>query len=188
MGKLGFKNRKYDKDLLIKYATESISISDLCRKMGIIRPAGGSYELIKNRCKEYNIDTSHFLGKSSFAGKRNPNYKNRLKPSEILINGHKYRISHKKLKRALLECGVEYSCKECTISTWNGKEITLDIDHIDGDWSNCEKDNLRFLCPNCHRQTKNFGSKNKKRDCNSVVECQTENLVVIGSTPISPTK
>lgn len=35
---------------------------------------------------------------------------------------------------------------------WNGKKLNLEIDHIDNDWSNDRRDNLRFICPNCHSQ------------------------------------
>jgi Zn finger protein HypA/HybF involved in hydrogenase expression len=31
---------------------------------------------------------------------------------------------------------------------------------VDGDWLNNEPENVRFICPNCHSQTPNFGSKN----------------------------
>lgn len=45
-------------------------------------------------------------------------------------------------------------------ATWNGSPITLQVDHIDGNWKNNRPDNLRTLCPNCHTQTDNYGSKN----------------------------
>lgn len=170
------EKRIYTKDLFEKYAPMCKSFSELCRKFGIKVAAGGSYELIKNRCIEYNIDTSHFLGKSFYGGKRNPNHKNRLKPNDVFKIGHLYRLSHRLLKRVLIEVGKEYKCQVCSLKDWNGEILTLDIDHIDGDWSNCLLENLRFICPNCHRQTKTFGGKNK-RVCNSEVECLTEDQV-----------
>ena len=39
--------------------------------------------------------------------------------------------------------------------------ITLEVDHIDGDYLNNNVDNLRAICPNCHSQTKTFKNKNK---------------------------
>ena len=38
----------------------------------------------------------------------------------------------------------------------------VQVDHIDGDASNCHPGNLRLLCPNCHAMTPNFGARNKK--------------------------
>lgn len=44
---------------------------------------------------------------------------------------------------------------------WNGKPLTLEVDHVDGNWKNDLPENLRTLCPNCHTQTNTYGSKNK---------------------------
>lgn len=40
--------------------------------------------------------------------------------------------------------------------------LILQLDHIDGNHENHHISNLRFLCPNCHSQTKTFSGKNKK--------------------------
>jgi len=54
----------------------------------------------------------------------------------------------------------EYKCSCCGISAWNGKELRLQIDHIDGDNTNDVIENYRYLCPNCHTQTETWGVKN----------------------------
>ncbi len=57
---------------------------------------------------------------------------------------------------------ANHQCQICSQSdTHNGKPLTLQIDHIDGDWRNNKAENLRVVCPNCHTQTENYGSKNK---------------------------
>lgn len=65
------------------------------------------------------------------------------------------------LKKYLIEKFGE-QCFECgQNSTWNNKPLVLQLDHVDGDSDNNYPKNLRLLCPNCHTQTENFGSKGK---------------------------
>ena len=53
-----------------------------------------------------------------------------------------------------------YKCSCCGISNWNGKEITLWTDHIDGNATNNHPSNFRLICPNCDSQSETFGAKN----------------------------
>ncbi len=53
------------------------------------------------------------------------------------------------------------TCSRCGIGDWMGEALTLQVDHIDGDCDNNHLSNVRLLCPNCHSQTPNFGSKNR---------------------------
>jgi 5-methylcytosine-specific restriction endonuclease McrA len=54
-----------------------------------------------------------------------------------------------------------YKCNVCSISEWNGKQLTLQVDHINGHAGNNMPNNLRLICPNCHAQTETFGGRNK---------------------------
>ena len=65
------------------------------------------------------------------------------------------------LRKYVIEHNDTYECSVCSISEWQGKPITLQIDHIDGCAANNTPSNLRLICPNCHSQTDTFGGKNK---------------------------
>ena len=64
-------------------------------------------------------------------------------------------------QRRILSERFGYKCIDCGISEWNGKEIVLQVDHIDGDPANNRGSNLRLLCPNCHSQTETYKGGNK---------------------------
>lgn len=57
---------------------------------------------------------------------------------------------------------ISYQCQTCGCDGhWQNGTITLELDHIDGDNSNNELSNLRYLCPNCHALTATYRGKNK---------------------------
>lgn len=62
------------------------------------------------------------------------------------------------------------TCQSCGISDWNGKPITMQLEHLDGDSRNNAEENLSLLCPNCHTQTPFYGSKNKGRGRGSLAK------------------
>lgn len=82
---------------------------------------------------------------------------NIVSDDEVYIKGSKY--CHIR-RRVFKDNYMEYKCSICGVGgNWNNKPLTLQIDHIDGDYNNNTKDNLRWLCPNCHSQTSTYGNK-----------------------------
>ena len=55
-----------------------------------------------------------------------------------------------------------YKCEICSTSEWCDSELTLQVDHIDGNPDHNLPSNLRLLCPNCHSQTPTYKGGNKK--------------------------
>lgn len=66
--------------------------------------------------------------------------------------------SDETVKRHYLEL-VKYECVECKISSYNGKPLTLQLDHINGTHTDCRFENLRLLCANCHSQTPTYAGR-----------------------------
>jgi 5-methylcytosine-specific restriction endonuclease McrA len=86
-------------------------------------------------------------------------WKKKIELSEILNgNNPQYPTSH--LSKRLVSQGIlEYRCNSCGIDEYNGRHISLELNHIDGDRYNHLLENLELLCPNCHSQTGTYRSK-----------------------------
>ena len=56
-------------------------------------------------------------------------------------------------------------CSECGWSKVNPttQKIPLELEHIDGDFTNNKEKNLKLLCPNCHSLTPTWKGANKKQ-------------------------
>lgn len=67
-------------------------------------------------------------------------------------------VAHRSLRRYLLQKGN--SCSICGITEWCSKPIELEMDHIDGNATNNNLENVRLVCPNCHSQTPTFKNRN----------------------------
>lgn len=152
-------SRIYTKEKLEEAVANSLNFTQVCKYLGKF-PRGASYQLIKCRVIDYGIDTSHFLGKRTHSGDRHTGSCKKKHWTKRLVDGYKYRAKSNVLRRSLIEAGVDYKCNSCGHKgKWNGKDITLHVHHKDGNWSDCRKENLEFLCPNCHSQTHNFSKK-----------------------------
>ena len=84
-------------------------------------------------------------------------------PLEKLLTADQPR-SRYNIKLRLLGAGLKESrCEECGIGRWRARDLPLCLHHVNGDRHDNRLENLRLLCPNCHSQTPNFGSKSWRR-------------------------
>jgi len=81
-----------------------------------------------------------------------------MKRQELYERGHWNELPLSYKRRKVLE-EQKGKCVICGIDSWMGKEITFHFDHIDGIKTNNSRENVRFLCPNCHSQTKTYCGK-----------------------------
>ena len=81
------------------------------------------------------------------------------KSTKAFLNGESIHIQT--IRKLLLD-KANHTCEICKISHWMGKEIALEIHHVDGNNKNNDQSNLQVLCLNCHGQTHNYRAKNIK--------------------------
>lgn len=142
--------QRYNRDQLAQIVKESQSFTEVCRKLNK-KPVGGTITNMRLMCDRWAIDYSHMAGqgwaKGSVSNKRTP-------ADQRLVMGKPtdHRVVASRLRQSMFEIGFEYKCNCCGIKEWNGNPLVLEIDHIDEQYWNNTKENLQFLCPNCHAQ------------------------------------
>lgn len=139
----------YSKEELQDIVNNSFSIKDVVRKLGYSTESGNNSETVKNRIKKYGIDCSHFIRQEMV--KRN---EENIFIKDSTACQHTLRKWYKKGEY------TPYICSICGQEPyWNGKELTLILDHINGENHDDRLENLRWVCPNCNQQLDTTGFK-----------------------------
>lgn len=159
---------EYSKEELEKIVQESTSMKQVIDKLGYSTHSGSNHKTVKTRLQRYGIDYSHF----SFSTPVERNEEN------IFIKDST--ASQATLRRWYVKGGyTPYICSICGQEPiWQGKELTLILDHINGENHDDRIENLRWVCPNCNQQLDTTNGKNikilKKQKSNYCIECGKE--------------
>lgn len=154
------KTKRWTESQLKKTASESYSIRQVLKKIGL-KEAGGNYTQIKKYLLLFNIDTSHFRGKAWNKGLKGIG-KPVLSLKKILVKNSNFQSY--KLKKRLFSAKLKP--EHCEICGWAEKtpdgRLPIELDHINGDRKDNRLVNLRILCPNCHSLQLTHRGKNIK--------------------------
>lgn len=142
-----------------KVVSENDSYAGMLRHFGLCK--GNNINTLKRRIKHDGLDISHV--KKGHNCNTDRKFFHRRKTKEEFINENLIRDSKNstRIKSRIIKFDLmEYKCKSCGLSDeWNGSELVLQLDHINGVSNDNRLENLRFLCPNCHSQTSTFAGR-----------------------------
>jgi transposase-like protein len=140
---------------LIKNST---NISEVLFKFGYsVKGNSWGFSQVRRRMDDLGLDMSLFKGKSAIS---KLNKIHSLSEKDLFKENCKHNRNN--LRRYIIKNNtLPYKCAICGITEWNGKTLSLELDHINGINNDNRLENLRFLCPNCHSQTTTYGSRNQ---------------------------
>lgn len=140
---------KYTNDELRKIIVLSSSISNMLEIMGLNRYY---HTYIRRFILDNDICVKHFTVKVVASPR---------KIEDILQKGTKATSGHTLKKYLLEKACIKHECSICHLPPeWNGKPLTLQVDHINGEHTDNRVENLRLICPNCHTQTDTYTGRN----------------------------
>lgn len=150
---------KLSDEQFVELLKKSSTISEVLFKLGYtVRGNSWAYSQVRRRMTDLNLDYSIFKGKSPIIKNSKLHIINK---ESILKENCKH--SRSVLRRYVIKNGlIPYKCAICGCVEWQGKTLSLEIDHINGINNDNRLENLRFLCPNCHSQTSTYGCRNQQ--------------------------
>ncbi|WP_405780448.1 HNH endonuclease signature motif containing protein [Streptomyces sp. NBC_00859] len=159
-----FRNARMaiDEDALRAAVPGATSYADLMRALGL-EVNDTNHRRVRRSVLRLSLDTSHFK-RRAWGSVRMPEQRAIAPQTLVVMEQGSSRANRPRLHRALQEVGVPYRCESCANpGEWRGRPITLQIDHINGDWLDNRQENLRYLCPNCHALTDTWCRNRRKQ-------------------------
>ena len=150
---------KLSDEQFVELLKKSSTISEVLFKLGYtVKGNSWGYSQVKRRMDDLNLDYSIFKGKSAVIKTCRLN---NVRKEDILKENCKHQRTV--LRRYVIKNNlIPYKCAICGCTEWQGKTLSLELDHINGINNDNRLENLRFLCPNCHSQTSTYGSRNQQ--------------------------
>lgn len=142
----------FSKEELQKIVNMSHSLKDVIRKIGYATDSGSNSKTVKKRLDKYNIDYSHFETLNGIQRTAENIFIENSTACQAVLRRWYIRGNY-----------TEYKCSICNKPPmWQGRPLTLILDHINGNNKDDRLQNLRWVCQNCNSQLETTNGKNYK--------------------------
>jgi 5-methylcytosine-specific restriction endonuclease McrA len=158
---MGNKLESFSIGEIIEILNECASFKEVVERLGYSSNGSGGYTHVKNLLNRRNIEIpKYYIPIEKKLGGHKPE---KMPLSKIMVENSTY-MSISRLKKRLVDEGImEYKCTKCgNTGDWMGENLVLQLEHKNGINNDHRKENLEFLCPNCHSQSKTFARRNRK--------------------------
>lgn len=150
-----------------KIVKSSSSLKEIAYRCGYSNNSGASCAIIKDRIAEQQLNFS-------------TKHQARIIREDADIFVEDSPVEQSTLRRRYYVGRYsEYKCAICNLEPfWNGQELVLTLDHINGHNRDDRLENLRWICPNCDRQLSTFAGRNivRTENKNFCIDCGKEIL------------
>ncbi|MFJ2906715.1 HNH endonuclease [Streptomyces sp. NPDC091279] len=154
-GHFSYRRVPIPEDALRDLVARSTSYADVMRGLGL-DVNDTNHRRVRRAAARLGLDTGHFT-RRAWGRPERPAPEPTADRVLVVLPDHAARTNRTRLHRALSEIGVPYACSNCgNEGEWLGQPITLQIDHVNGEWRDNRRENLRYLCPNCHALTETW--------------------------------
>ena len=152
---------KYTQQELEQIVQLSTSYKDLAQKLGYTAFSSDLKYFLENKFSDF--DTSHFQTRVS--------KEKRIERTEENVFVKDSTASQQTLRRWYRKGNyTPYQCSICHLEPmWQGKPLTLILDHINGINNDDRLENLRWVCPNCNQQLETTNGKNRKNYSKNII-------------------
>lgn len=143
-----YSNKEFE-----QIVAQSTSLKEVAQKLGYSAFSGDLSSRIKQKIEKMQISIEHFNSTITPIKRTVEN---------IFIENSS--ADQRTLRKWYLNGKyTPYCCSICgQLPEWQGKELTLILDHINGTNNDDRLENLRWVCPNCNQQLDTTNGKNRK--------------------------
>lgn len=148
----------HDKEKVLAAIAVSNSVREVIAHLGL-GTGGGTPAALKLACQEMGLELPKYDRTKS--NRDYSAFSKKVPDEEVFIENSTY-TNRTRIKERMFALGIPNVCSCGQGPFWNGKPLTLTLEHKNGISNDNRLENLEILCGHCHSQTETFAGRNSK--------------------------